>query len=78
MGLEGDEAHLKTSPRSPVVTHRVKNPASVREDSGSIPGPAQWVKEGSGVAASCGIGYRRGWALAWLWLWRRPAGAALI
>ena len=26
----------------------------------------------------CGVGRRRGLDLAWLWLWRRPAAAALI
>ena len=27
---------------------------------------------------SCGVGCRRGPDLAWLWLWGRPAAAALI
>ena len=27
---------------------------------------------------SCGIGQRRGWDLAWLWLWHRLAAVALI
>ena len=27
---------------------------------------------------SCGVGCRRGWDLALLWLWRRPAATALI
>ena len=38
---------------------------------------AQWVK-GSGVAVSWSVGCRHGSDLAWLWLWRRPAAAALI
>ena len=34
--------------------------------------------EGSGVAMSCGVGHRCGPGPALLWLWRRPAAAALI
>ena len=33
---------------------------------------------GSIVAMSCGVGHRRGLDLALLWLWCRPAAAALI
>jgi len=29
----------------PVAAQQVKNPASIPEDVGLIPGPAQWVKE---------------------------------
>ena len=47
----------------------VRNLASTHEDARSIPGFAQW---------SCGVGHRHGSDLAWLWLWRRPAAAALI
>ena len=39
----------------PVVAQQVKNPSSIHEDAGSIPGLAQRVK-GSGVAASCSMG----------------------
>ena len=31
--------------RSSVVAQQVKNPTSIREDVGSIPGLTQWVKE---------------------------------
>ena len=28
-----------------IVAQRVKNPTSIHEDVGSIPGPAQWIKD---------------------------------
>ena len=30
---------------SPVVAQRLMNPASIHEDSGSIPGLAEWVRD---------------------------------
>ena len=36
------------------------------------------VGYGSSIAVGCGIGRRHGLDLALLWLWRRPAVAALI
>ena len=73
-GLEGDfdqQADLGSA----CGAQGVKNPTGMNEDVGSIPGLAQWVK-GSGIAASCGVGRRHGSDLVWLWC--RPAAAALI
>ena len=59
----------------------IKNLTSTHEDSGSIPGLAQWIK-GSSVAVSCSVGQRYGLdpLLLWLclWLWCRLAAAVLI
>ena len=43
----------------PVVAQRVKNPTSIHEDVGSIPGLAQWI-QGSGIIVSCGVDCRHG------------------
>ena len=53
------------------------NPTRNHDVSGSIPGLTQWVK-GSSITVSCSIVHRRGSDLALVWLWHRPASAALI
>ena len=52
------------------------NPTSIHED--AVRSLACSVGQGSGIAVSCGVGHRRGSDLALLWLWCRPAAAALI
>ena len=53
------------------------NPPSIHEDTGSIPGPTQWVKY-LVFAMSCGVGRRCDSDLALLWLWHRLAATAPI
>ena len=56
----------------PIVVQWVKNPTSIHEAAGLIPGLDQWVK-GASIAVSCGVGCRRGSDLSLLWLWCRLA-----
>ena len=69
--------NLKYGTGVPVVAQQVKNPTSIHEDVGSIPGLAQWVKE-SNIVMGYGIGHRCGSDPVLLWLWCRPAAAILI
>ena len=60
------------------MAQQVKKPTSVHADWGLIPGLDQWVREGSDVAMSPGIGQRPGLDLASLWLCCKPAAVAPI
>ena len=53
------------------------NQTRIHEDSGSIPVPAQMVKD-LVLAVSCGVGHKQSSNPALLWLWRRLAATALI
>ena len=62
----------------PVVAQLLTNPTSIREDTGLIPGLAQWVKDLAQVAMSCGGGHRHGLDPTLLWLWHRLAAITPI
>ena len=61
----------------PAVAQCVMNPNSIHEDMDLIPGLIQCVTI-PGIAVSCGVCHRLGSNPALLWLWHRPAAAALI
>ena len=58
----------------PFRAPQLMNPTRIREDEGSIPGLAKWVKD----PVSCGVVHRCSSDPALLWLWRRLAAIARI
>ena len=65
--------------RSSHCDSAVMNPTIIHEDMGSIPGPAQWIKDPELLWAMMQItDAAQIWDLELLWLWCKPAAVAPI
>ena len=60
----------------PFGAQQLTNPTRNHEDSGSMPGLTQWVKDL--VLRECGVGHRHSSDPALLWLWPGLTAAAPI
>ena len=50
MGRNREKNHFRMELGVPIVAQWLKNPTSIHEDMGSIPGLAQWVKDPMALA----------------------------
>ena len=59
------------------MAQQVTNPTGIHEDTSSIPGLSQWLKD-LALLVSCSVGHRHGSYATYLWLWCRLAAVAPI